>query len=156
MITVALVFIAATLLAALSGLIGDEVRGWLELAPRGLLRVAAMRLPVDRREAIYGEEWLPELLFIVRKVEGRPITRLVLGTWFAASMIRSAGRVARTLGPIQREGPDSAAAFVTATKLVNLPTQEAVNESHVRQHTREFDVWDNADDYCETMESGNC
>jgi hypothetical protein len=90
-------FIVAALLAALSGLIGDEMRGWLELAPRGLLRLVAIQLPASDREAIYDEEWLPELLFILRKAEGRPITRLILGTWYAVSMIRSAGRVGRTL-----------------------------------------------------------
>jgi hypothetical protein len=96
-------FIAAALLAAVSGLIGDEVRGWLELAPRGVLRLVALRLPKDQRPAIYAEEWLPELLFILRKAEGRPVTRLVAGTWFAVSMIRSAGRVGRTLGEVRKE-----------------------------------------------------
>ena len=40
-----------------------------------------MRLPDCLRQAVYDEEWLPELLFNLRKVEGRPITRLITGTW---------------------------------------------------------------------------
>jgi hypothetical protein len=102
-ITVVLVFIAAVLLAALSGLIGDEVRGWLELVPRGILRLVAMRLPASLRQAVYNEEWLPELIFILRNAAGRPITRLITGTWYAVSMIRSAGRVSRSLRRLRGE-----------------------------------------------------
>ena len=74
-------------------MIGDEMRGWLELAPCGILRLVALRLPAAEREAIYSEEWLPELLYRVRNGEGRPITRLIIGTRYAASMARLLGGV---------------------------------------------------------------
>ena len=104
MIDIVVGFIISALLLALAGLISDEVRGWLELAPRAILRLAAMRLPADQREAIYNQEWLPEVIFILRKADGRPITRLIIGTWYAASMIRSAGRIARSLAPVRNQG----------------------------------------------------
>jgi len=104
-ITIVVVFVIAALLAALGQLIGDEVRGWLELVPRAILRLAAVRLPVVQRPAIYNEEWFPELLSILREAEGRPITRLITGTWFAASMIRAAGRVGRELNGVRGGEP---------------------------------------------------
>jgi hypothetical protein len=98
-----LLFVTAALIAALSGLIGDEVRGWLELAPRGMLRLAAIRLPAGQRRAIYDEEWLPELLSILRGAEDRPITRLIVGTRFSLSIARGAGRIGRTLAHVREE-----------------------------------------------------
>src|SRR5262249_46687900 len=62
-----------------TALLVNEVSGWLGLIPRGILRLVAMRLPADLRQAIYKEEWLPELLRELRDAEGRPITRLVVG-----------------------------------------------------------------------------
>jgi hypothetical protein len=102
-ITVVFLFILAALLAALSGLIGDEVRGWLALAPRGFLRLVAMRLPADQRRAVYDSEWLPELLAILREADGRPITRLVLGIGFAVDMARGVGEVARELEGVRKD-----------------------------------------------------
>ena len=90
-ITIVVGFVVAALLLALSGLIGDEVRGWLEFVPRDILRLVAMRLPADQRRAIYDEEWLPELIHHLREVEGRPITRLVVGIGYATSLARGAG-----------------------------------------------------------------
>lgn len=103
MITIAASFVVATLALAVSELISDELRGWLELAPRGILRLAAMRLPSGLRQTIYKEEWLPELIFILRKADGRPITRMIIGTWYSVSMIRSAGRVGHSLHRVRDE-----------------------------------------------------
>lgn len=103
MITIVVGFVVAALLLALSGLIGDEVRGWLEFVPRCILRLVAMRLPADQRRAIYNEEWLPELIYHLREAEGRPITRLVVGIGYATSLARGAGRVARALNGVRAE-----------------------------------------------------
>jgi hypothetical protein len=100
-ITIVIVFIIAALLATLSGLIGDEVRGWLDLVPRAILRLVATRLPADQRQAIYNEEWLPELTFELNKAQGRPITRLVRGTWYAVSMTRAVDQVGRILADVR-------------------------------------------------------
>lgn len=100
-------FIVAALLLGVSQVIADEARGWLELAPRGILRLVAMRLPSGQREAIYNEEWLPELLREMRKGEGRPITRLIIGIMFAADMARAAGSVAHELDGVRDEEPEA-------------------------------------------------
>lgn len=99
-------FIGAALLLGVSELIADEARGWLELAPRGILRLVATRLPSGQREAIYNEEWLPELLCELRKGEGRPITRLIIGITFAADMARGARGVAHELNGVRDEKPE--------------------------------------------------
>lgn len=62
---------------ALTGLVVNEVSGWLGLVPRGILRLVAMRLPADVRQAVYEEEWLPELIRHLREADGRPSTRLI-------------------------------------------------------------------------------
>lgn len=103
MITAAFAFIAGALLTALSGVIGDEVRGWLEVAPRGILRLVALRLPAASREAIYEKEWLPELVFILHEAEGRPITKVARATWFAVSLAGAAGEIGRALSEGRNE-----------------------------------------------------
>jgi len=92
-----LAFVAGALLTALSGVIGDEVRGWLELTPRGILRLVTLRLPARARDVIYREEWLPELVFILREAEGGPITRAARATWFAVSLVGAAAEIGRAL-----------------------------------------------------------
>ncbi len=52
--------------AALGDLVSEEIRGWLDFVPRAILRLAAARLPVDQREPIYTDEWLPELCYALR------------------------------------------------------------------------------------------
>lgn len=103
MITAALAFVAGALLTALSGVIGDEVRGWLELAPRGILCLVALRLPVGLREVIYEEEWLPELVFILHEAEGGPITRAARATWFAIGLAGAAAEISRALSEGRNE-----------------------------------------------------
>jgi hypothetical protein len=100
--------IGGGMLLGVSEMIGDEMRGWLELAPRGILRVAAMRLPADQRQAIYAEEWLPELVTKMRKGEERPISRFVIGLWYAAGHVRSAAQVARELDGVREPEPRTA------------------------------------------------
>ena len=83
------------LLAALGDLVSEEIRGWLDLAPRAILRLAAARLDPGLREAIYQEEWLPELIYVLRGAESRPITRLIRGVRFAFGLLLSARGIAR-------------------------------------------------------------
>ena len=97
MIPAALAFMAGALLTALSGVIGDEIRGWLELAPRGILRLVALRLPAASRGTIDEQEWLPELVFILHETEGRPLTRVARATSFAVSLAGAAGEIGRAL-----------------------------------------------------------
>lgn len=82
------------LFAALGDLVSEEIRGWLDLAPRAILRLAAARLGPELRESIYQEVWLPDLIYELRGAESRPITRLVRGTMFAIGLLLAARRIA--------------------------------------------------------------
>lgn len=88
-------FIGMLLLVAIGDLASEEVRGWLDLMPRAILRLAAVGLGPDMREAIYDEEWLPELIYILRGTESRPITRLIRGTTYAVGLLISVHHIAR-------------------------------------------------------------
>jgi hypothetical protein len=83
--------------AALGDLVSEEIRGWLDLVPRGILRLAAVRLDPKLRETICKEEWLPELIYVLRGAESRPITRLIRGSNFALGLLVSARRITRHL-----------------------------------------------------------
>lgn len=90
--------LAGTMLfAALGDLVSEEIRGWLDQVPRGLLHLAAMQLDPVKRETVYNDEWLPELCYILRGADSRPITRLVRGANFAVGIVMSARRIARRL-----------------------------------------------------------
>jgi hypothetical protein len=88
------------LFAALGDLVSEEIRGWLDLVPRALLRLAAVQLDPDIREIIYEGEWLPDLIYELRGAESRPITRLIRGTTFALGLLSSARRIARDRVPL--------------------------------------------------------
>jgi hypothetical protein len=96
------------LFAALGDLVSEEIRGWLDLVPRAILRLAAVQLDPDVRESIYEGEWLPDLIYELRGAESRPITRVVRGTKFSIGLLISARRIGRYRagwpGPIGRIG----------------------------------------------------
>lgn len=89
-------FAAAILLAAVGDLISEEIRGWLDLVPRAILRLAATQLDATQRETIYRDEWLPELIYALRGAESRPITRLIRGITFAVGFLVAARSIARS------------------------------------------------------------
>lgn len=90
------VLLMLALLVRLAGdLVSEEIRGWLDVAPRAILRLAAARLNREQREMLYSEEWLPELEWIMREAEGRPITRAKRATCFALGILMAARTVAR-------------------------------------------------------------
>jgi hypothetical protein len=95
--------------AALGDLVSEEIRGWLDLAPRGVLRLAAARLDPELRESIYEDEWVPELHHVLHGAESRPITRLIIGTKFASGLLLTAPRIARY------RATTTATAAITAT-----------------------------------------
>jgi hypothetical protein len=84
-------------LMALGDLVSEEIRGWLDLVPQGILRLAAGRLTDVGKVTIYEDEWLPELTYILRGAESRPITRVIIGTKFALGILASANRIRRHL-----------------------------------------------------------
>jgi Bacterial PH domain len=82
----------ALLLAAFSDLVSEELRGWLDLAPRGVLRIAAIQLTRSQRKTVYQEVWIPDLAYVLRGKESRPVTRLIRGMAFAISLLFSVRR----------------------------------------------------------------
>jgi hypothetical protein len=90
--------------AALGDLVSEEIRGWLDLAPRAILRLASTQLESSQRETIYRDEWLPELVYVLRGAESRPITRLIRGTSFALGLLIAARRIARYRSPAPMRG----------------------------------------------------
>jgi hypothetical protein len=91
----ALGLIGMLLFGALGDLVSEEILGWLDLVPHAILRLAAAQLDPELRESIYGGEWLPELIYILRGAESRPITRLIRGVRFALGLVFSARGIAR-------------------------------------------------------------
>jgi hypothetical protein len=72
-----------------SDLVSEELRGWLDLAPRAVLRLAAVQLRAGQRKKILEEVWIPDLMYVLRGKESRPITRLIRGMWFAVGLLIS-------------------------------------------------------------------
>ena len=70
-------FLAIT---ALRGMASEEIRDRLGHLPHAIIRLAARRLAPNQRDTVYREEWLPELTYILKGAEARPITRLITGT----------------------------------------------------------------------------
>jgi hypothetical protein len=95
---------AALLTLPLGDLLAEEIRGWLDLLPRAILRLAATRLEPARRQTAYENEWLPELLFVLGKSESLPIIRLLRGTWFALSLLTLTSKVRKPERRMQRLG----------------------------------------------------
>ena len=80
--------------ATLGDLVSEEIRRWLDLAPRAILWLAGAQLDSGQRETLYRDEWLPELNYVLRGEESRPITRIVRGVMFALNLLM-AGRTLR-------------------------------------------------------------
>jgi Domain of unknown function (DUF5753) len=95
---VAVLSLAGSLLAAAIGdAVSEEIRDRLDHLPHAILRLAAARLSAADRAARYDGEWLPELTYILKGNEARPVTRLYHGTRFALGILMAARRITRTL-----------------------------------------------------------
>ncbi len=96
-IVVAFVLLAATMLwRALGAMCEQEIETRIGRLPNALIRLAALRLPRDVRTDL-ADEWKAELDFIVSGTDGLPVTRLLRGLHFAASLLRVAPSVAHEL-----------------------------------------------------------
>ncbi len=84
-------------MTALGDMASEEIRDRLDHLPHAILRLAALRLDPRQHVTIYQDEWLPELTYILKGAEARPITRLIRGTKFAIGILISAARIARHL-----------------------------------------------------------
>jgi len=103
-------FIGLIALSTLGDLVSEEIRGWLDLLPYGILRfAAAIHLDPFQYVTIYEDEWMPELAYILKGAESRPITRIVSGLYFSISLLVSrAGIPARDIVILQAAPKDPA------------------------------------------------
>jgi hypothetical protein len=102
--------------AAVGDMVSEEVRDRLDHVPHAILKLAASRLDAPRRTAIYDDEWLPELTYILQGNEARPVSRVYHGTRYALGILIAARRIARDLhrsAPLAESQPRP---FQTATR----------------------------------------
>lgn len=117
----ALTGVACGLLAAAIGdMASEEIRDRLDHLPHAILRLAARRLDRSERAAIYDSDWLPELIYILKGDEARPVTRVYHGVRFALGILITARRIARDL---QRTAPLVESRRQARTGLPALATQ---------------------------------
>jgi hypothetical protein len=90
-------FLVGLVTAALGELLSEEIRDRLDRIPHGVLRLASRFVDPAERASMYDDEWVPELTYILKGTEARPITRLVNGTSYALGILFSARRIARHL-----------------------------------------------------------
>jgi hypothetical protein len=90
-------------LTVLGDMASQEIRDRLDHLPHAILRIAARCLTREQHRTIYEDEWLPELTYILRGAEARPITRLATGTRYAFGIFLSARRITQRL----HRAPDS-------------------------------------------------
>jgi two-component SAPR family response regulator len=90
-------FLGGLAVTAAGDMVSEEVRDRLDHLPQAILRLAARRLDLKQRVAVYEDEWLPELTYILKGDEARPVTRLYHGTRFALGILMSAHRTASYL-----------------------------------------------------------
>lgn len=90
-----LAFMLLVLGKVLVNLATKEIEGRLDQLPFVILRVARWRLPAELREPMHDDLWLPDLCEAMRRDVERPLTRLIKGLCFSASLVVRAGRTAR-------------------------------------------------------------
>jgi hypothetical protein len=89
----ALALIGGLGMTALGDMVSEEVRDRLDHLPHAILQLAASRLDPELRVRYYEEDWLPDLAFLLKGDEARPVTRLIHGTSFALGILMSADRI---------------------------------------------------------------
>jgi hypothetical protein len=95
-------FLGGLGMTALGDMVSEEVRDRLDHLPHAILHLAARRLNPGQRVTVYADEWLPELTYILKGDEARPVTRLVKGTLYALGILVSTRRITSHL---HREAP---------------------------------------------------
>jgi hypothetical protein len=116
-----LVIICGFGMTAVGDMVSEEVRDRLDRLPRAILRLAALRLDPAEREDIYDDEWLPELIEILKGDEARPITRLFVGIRYAFGILFNARRIARDLSLPAPEQATAPAIGQPASAAISLP-----------------------------------
>lgn len=107
----AFTFLGGLLMIALGDMVSEEVRDRLDHLPHAILLLAARRLDPAQRFTVYEDEWLPELTYILKGDEARPMTRLYHGTRFALGILVRANRITRQLDRPISAGSSESRAF---------------------------------------------
>jgi transcriptional regulator with XRE-family HTH domain len=121
--------------AAVGDMVSEEVRDRLDHLPHAILRLAARRLDVAERVAIYDDEWLPELTYILHGDVARPVSRLYHGTCFALGIFIAARRIARDLhrtAPLAEDEPRFAENEPPSLETVGRAEQPEIDHSDRR------------------------
>lgn len=113
-------------MTALGDMVSEEVRDRLDHLPHAVLRLAAHRLNPAQRLTVYQDEWLPELTYVLKGDEARPVTRLISGTWYALGILAKADRIACHL---DRPAPEQLPP-VGQESVVLVAAVPSVKESH--------------------------
>lgn len=86
-------FLVGIATAAAGELLSEEIRDRLDQVPHAILRLAARKLGPTQRATVYHDEWLPELAYILKGAETRPITRLIVGTRYSLGILVNTRRI---------------------------------------------------------------
>lgn len=86
-------------MTAIGDMVSEEVRDRLDHLPHAILRLAAWRLDSAQRVTMYDDEWMPELTYILKGDEARPITRLYHGTRYALGILCGVRGIVSQLDP---------------------------------------------------------
>lgn len=84
-------------LAAIGDMVSEEIRDRLDHLPHAVLRLAVRRLDPTQRITIYSGEWLPELTYILKGDEARPVTRLYHGIRYSVGILVTVRSISRYL-----------------------------------------------------------
>jgi hypothetical protein len=84
-------------MTAIGDMVSEEVRDRLDHLPHAILRLGARLLDQEQRAAVYDDEWMPELTYILKGDEARPVTRLYHGIRYAFGILAAARRIAARL-----------------------------------------------------------
>jgi hypothetical protein len=115
----------------------EEICDRLDHLPHAILHLAARRLDPRQRTTIYQDEWLPELTYILKGAETRPITRLITGTTYAVGILASTPRITRHLSREPAEAP-SVSITVEGCQTLDLNTTNLVLERNLRSQKRHY------------------
>jgi len=105
-----LAILSGIAVAVVGELLSEEIRDRLDQVPRAILRFATRWLGPDQRMTVYRDEWEPELIYILKGAEARPVTRLITGIRYALGILINTRRIARHLHRPAPGRPELAAA----------------------------------------------
>lgn len=112
-------------------MVSEEVRDRLDHLPHAILRLAARQLLPEQRLSVYKDIWLPDLAYILKGDQSRPVTRLYHGTRWALGILVSARRVAVTF-----DRPDLGALAPGEPVMPVAPGLRSPGDLRVSQHGR--------------------